>query len=162
VSGNNEWFTPPEYIESARTVMGAIDCDPASNDFAQNVVQATRYFTVENNGLIQPWTGRVWMNPPYSSKYIRPFIDKLIGHVIAGEVTQAITLTQSNCDCRWFHKAAAVCSAICLTRGRVKFYDAKGTPSTPTHGHCFMYFGDRWQSFADEFSQYGWIARGVR
>lgn len=33
------------------------------------------YFTPENNGLLQPWTGeRVWCNPPYS--LIGPWISK--------------------------------------------------------------------------------------
>src|SRR5258705_279177 len=34
-TGENEWFTPAQYIERARTVLGAIDLDPASNPIAQ-------------------------------------------------------------------------------------------------------------------------------
>lgn len=33
-----------------------------------------RFYTVEDDGLAQPWTGRVWCNPPYSQ--IRDWLEK--------------------------------------------------------------------------------------
>jgi hypothetical protein len=41
-------------------------------------VPATRKFTKADDGLTQPWEGRVWMNPPYSNA--TPWVRKFIEH----------------------------------------------------------------------------------
>lgn len=161
LNGDVEWYTPAAYIESARKVMGSIDVDPCTSALAQETVKATKFHTVDTNGLIHKWTGNVWMNPPYAARIITPFVDKLLGHLATGDVRQAIMLTHNNADTAWFHKAASCCKAVCFTRGRVRFYNANGTANSPTHGHVFLYFGRRSKLFASEFRQYGWIAKGV-
>jgi hypothetical protein len=52
-TGKFERYTPAEYIEAARKVLGGIDLDPATSPQAQRVVQATRYFTEKDDGLVQ-------------------------------------------------------------------------------------------------------------
>lgn len=157
LTGNEEWYTPAAYVESARKVMGSIDLDPASCDFANKVVKAKRFFTKDENGQDRKWRGNVWLNPPYTSDLIKGFTDRLCDSFKAGQVSQAVFLTHNNTDAAWWHKAAGSCQRICLTRGRVKFYDGTGTASSPTHGHCFIYFGSRPELFVKEFSQYGSI-----
>jgi hypothetical protein len=59
-----EWYTPKPIVEAAREVMGAIDLDPASHAEANEIVQAARFYTEAENGLVLPWFGRIMHNPP--------------------------------------------------------------------------------------------------
>jgi hypothetical protein len=45
--------------------MGAIDLDPCSNSRESPNVPAARHYTVQENGLEQPWEGKVFLNPPF-------------------------------------------------------------------------------------------------
>jgi ParB family chromosome partitioning protein len=57
-SGEEELYTPPQYIEAARTVLGQIDSDPTSSDNAQETVQAARLYSKDAHD----WVGRVWLS----------------------------------------------------------------------------------------------------
>ena len=156
-TGENEWYTPSEYIELARGVLGGIDLDPASSRAAQAVVKAGQFFTEEEDGLSQEWAGTVWLNPPYAQPLIAQFISKMVKERQAGHVTAGIMLTHNYTDTAWFHEAASVADAICFTRGRVKFHDAAGKIAAPTQGQAFFYFGHRPDIFSEKFSAVGLI-----
>lgn len=97
-TGDNESYTPLKYIESARLVMGGINLDPASNDYAQSKINADEYFTKENDGLDKDWKGNIWLNPPYAHPLIRDFIDKLVAEHKNGNCKQAVLLTNNSAD----------------------------------------------------------------
>lgn len=156
-SGEEQWFTPGQYVAAAREVMGGIDLDPASHPMAQEVVLATQYFTAADNGLAQEWRGRVWLNPPYSHPAIEHFITKLGDEFTAGRVTQAILLTNNCTDTGWFHRAVASAALLCFTRGRINFYGPDGVGEAPLQGQCFSYFGDRLEAFGATFRAFGFI-----
>lgn len=156
-TGDNQWFTPAEHIERARKVLGKFDLDPASHDLAQKTVQAKSYFTEADDGLKQNWKGRIWLNPPYAQPFIEQFIDKLIAEIEAERVTDAIALTHNYTDTAWFQKAAHAASAICFTRGRVRFVAPDGTLAAPTQGQAFFYFGKDVDGFAREFAPIGFV-----
>lgn len=157
-AGNNEWYTPEEYILSARSVMGDIDTDPASSNEANKVVKAARFFDAHDNGLLQDWHGRVWMNPPYAAELIGQFATKLVEHFTAGDVTQAIVLVNNATETAWFCRITEVASAVVFPKGRVRFWEPGGKPSSPLQGQALIYLGDRTQEFIEAFGRYGWGA----
>ena len=156
-TGENEWYTPAEYVETVRKLFGKIDLDPASSKLAQNVVQAERFFTQEDNGLNQTWSGKVWLNPPYAQPAIAQFITKMVEEWVAGNVEEAIVLTHNYTDTAWFHTAANACDAICFTRGRIGFLSPEGKKAAPTQGQAFFYFGPRSEMFRDAFAEIGFV-----
>lgn len=156
-TGENEWYTPAQYIEAARAVMGGIDLDPASSDVAQRSIRAETHFTLKQDGLKQPWHGRVWLNPPYAQPAIHHFLEKLIEEAAAGRVDQAIVLTHNSTDTLWFHRLEEIAARICFTKGRVAFVDEDGDPCAPTQGQAFFYCGENADGFADVFKTFGFI-----
>jgi phage N-6-adenine-methyltransferase len=154
-TGDNEWFTPAEYIAAARKALGAIDLDPATHPEAQKVVGAQRYFTKSDDGLSKEWRGRVWLNPPYAQPHIANFVAKMVSEL--PHITAAIMLTHNYTDTTWFQQAASHAQAICFTRGRIKFYSPSGEIAAPTQGQAFFYFGENTEAFSDQFSQFGFV-----
>lgn len=157
-SGNNEWYTPAEYIEAARAVLGEIELDPASSEIANRTVKARVYFTAEDDGLRYSWDGRVWMNPPYAGELIGRFAEKLAYHFETGEVTEAIVLVNNSTETNWFTRLMKSASAVVFPRGRVKFIDAEGNPGAPLQGQAIIYLGNQPDKFLLEFVRFGWGA----
>ena len=162
-NGTVEWYTPSEYIKAAREVMGGIDLDPASSEIANLTVKATKFFTVNDNGLLQEWRGRVWLNPPFASGLIEQFVDKLVSEFGLCHVTEAVALVDNATETRWFRKLTNSSNAIVFTVGRINFRKG-GTfeEGSPTRGQAFFHFGSDPDKFYQVFSRFGWCCRVVR
>lgn len=154
-TGDDEYYTPPLYIEAARRVMGGIDLDPASSPQANCVIQATDILTEQLDGLQYYWAGRVWLNPPYSKS--GDFVGKLLHEYRHGDVTQAIICVNNNAsDAMWFQPLFQFYR--CVAHHRPDFNPA-GTPdkkaSSPSKGTYFIYLGDNTEAFTYEFTAFG-------
>lgn len=162
---SNEWYTPTKYIEAARTVLGEIDLDPASCAFANQVVKATRFFTKEENGLMHPWYGRIWLNPPYGRtsqgqvSNLEHFTRYLLAQYQCDNVVEAILLIPVNTATRWFD--ALWQYPICFPRFRIRFYNELGPRPDVSFGTCFVYLGQHESRFIEVFHHFGQIVKAV-
>ena len=158
-TGENEWYTPPEYIEAVHAVMGCIDCDPASSETANKTVKATVFYTKADDGIKQKWGKRVWMNPPYAQPLISQFSEALCTR-LDNEVEEACVLVNNATETAWFQAMLQRANAVCFIAGRVRFLDPKGNPGSPLQGQALLYFGKNVEKFSGEFSSKGIVLYG--
>jgi len=65
-----ELITSHDLISSAHALLGKIDLDPASSDFANEHVDAIKHYTPSDDGLnVQEWYGKVYLFPPSGAYY---------------------------------------------------------------------------------------------
>ena len=157
-SGCNEWYTPEKYIDLAREVLGEIDLDPASCEFANKTVKARLFYSEENDGLTKSWRGRVWMNPPYSADLISPFVEKFVQEYRDGNIEEGIVLVNNATETGWFSELAEAASAVLFPRGRIRYQSQTRESLAPLQGQAFIYFGGGPERFLQVFSEIGWGA----
>ena len=151
--GNDEWYTPQDVLAAARAVMGGIDLDPASTPEANETVQAKTIYTFEDDGLTQPWRGRVFLNPPFSAQLKRAFCDRLRESVASGDVTQAVLVTPIDISPQWGDVIRTCASAVALAVGSTPFYGPRGEHGGPGFGHMVSYYGPNVGRFASVFGK---------
>jgi hypothetical protein len=162
-SATVEHYTPSDVIVAARNTMGSIDLDPASCQQANDeVVRADRFFSQDDDGLVKPWFGRVWLNPPggkdeRARSRTKLWWIKLCEEYLSGRVSQALFLafnieflqvSQTRCP------LSATGLPFCIPSKRLCFLHVEaGTKRLkigggPTHANAIIYMPDR----ADESS----------
>lgn len=161
---DNEWYTPQQYVNAAREVMGTIDLDPASCELANKTVQASFYYTKEDNGLTLPWSGRIWLNPPYGVtngvNNQKAFTEKLLSEYHANRIEQAIILTLGVTNNAWFQPLLHS-FPICFHSKNIRFNRKDGSTGTFGFPLAFTYLGKHETRFKDIFSQFGPIVKKI-
>jgi hypothetical protein len=129
--GKDEWLTPPEIIRA----LGAFDLDPCAPK-NRPWEMAARHFTLPENGLLLPWVGRVWCNPPYGDQTGK-WLAKCKGH------GDAIALTFARTETRMFHDHVwNAADAVFFFRGRLTFFHVNGQPGEASPApSCLIAFG---------------------
>lgn len=119
-TGKEDWLTPPWLLAH----LGAFDLDPCSPD-PRPWPTAAMHYTMRDDGLMKPWEGRVWMNPPYGSETER-WMRRLAQHGNGIALIFARTETKSFFPWVWEYA-----SGLFWLKGRLRFYTKEGIEGGP-------------------------------
>ena len=109
------WLTPPEILAP----LGEFDLDPCAC-ITQHWVPARRVFFKSDDGLVQDWFGRVWMNPPFG-RAVGDWLKKLADH------GNGIALVAARTETEWFvSQVWKRANAVLFIHGRPHFYYPSG------------------------------------
>ena len=153
---STEHYTPQYVLDAVITCMGAIDLDPCSNSREIPNVPAARHYTAQDNGLLLPWEGRVFLNPPFGYDVERWF-SKLYLERLEGRTLEAIILWKSATETAAWKTLTQLSCRVCFPSARIRFVGPQGNESGPTFSPALFYVGDRPGRFEDAFRQMGEI-----
>jgi phage N-6-adenine-methyltransferase len=145
----DDWYTPP-YIFDALGL--EFDLDPAAPPGGVPWIPAARHYSVAEDGLSQPWEGRVWLNPPYSKPW--PWVRRLMEH------GDGICLIPGDSSVAAWQEAAQAADAVCFVAGRMKFVQpGNDNVMSARFSSVLMAFGEVCADAVVE-SRLGWAVTG--
>lgn len=89
------------------------------------------FYTPEVDGLSQPWTGRVWCNPPYGRE-IGQWVKRAHLATATGFAEVVVMLLPARTDTRWFHDYIYNKAEIRFVKGRLKFGGSANSAPFPS------------------------------
>ncbi|MBN1581449.1 MAG: adenine methyltransferase [Anaerolineae bacterium] len=123
-SKSNEWATPQSLFDRLADMFGPFTLDPCATP--ENA-RCERFFTIDDDGLAQAWSGEtVFMNPPYG-RVIGRWIGKAYRESLGGATV--VCLIPARSDTSYWHDYVMKADEIILLRGRIRFVG--GTSCAP-------------------------------
>lgn len=119
------WETPQDFFDRLDKEFGfTLDvCALPGN------AKCKRYYTPEQDGLKQPWTGVVWCNPPYGRE-IGKWVERAAHSADNG--AKVVMLLPARTDTQWFHRYIYGHACIRFVQGRLKFGNSKSGAPFPS------------------------------
>lgn len=131
---NDEWITPKHVIDA----LGPFDLDPCAA-VNQPWPCAKDCWDIHYNGLVSPWTGHCFCNPPYGPETGK-WLEKCAEH------RDCIALTFARVDTAWYHSEIfEKADAILFLKGRLTFctVDGKKAPHNSGGPSCLVAYGQK-------------------
>lgn len=123
-SNTDLWSTPNDFFDKYNDIFKFETDVCALPDNAK----CSNFFTPEQDGLKQQWTGVCWMNPPYGRE-ITAWMKKAYESSLEGATV--VCLVPSRTDTKWWHDYAMK-GKIEFIKGRLKFGGCKNSAPFPS------------------------------
>ena len=126
-SRDNTWSTPIDFFNNLNNEFH-FTLDPCADEYNHKV---EKYYTIEDDGLLQDWGGEIcFVNPPYG-KEIKDWVRKAY---IEGSKpnTTVVLLVPARTDTKWFHQYVYNKAEIRFIKGRLKFGESKNSAPFPS------------------------------
>jgi len=137
------WFLPADWAQRFREALGGIDLDPcAARPELDQIHAVESYVYPAQDGLLLPWRGRVYCNPPYDRVGVRRFATKALREV--AHLDALAVLVPCAPSSRWWRDLARSAEHVVFLPKRINFIDGSPTPGKTTSGRqCLSIFGWR-------------------
>jgi hypothetical protein len=117
-NGTETWLTPRWITDP----LGAFDLDPCGHP--NWPIATEHYIWPESDGLMMPWHGRIFCNPPYGTQ-ADAWANRMVGSGNGYLLLFARTETQM------FKRFWTVASGLFFFEGRIRFHRADGSLGEP-------------------------------
>ena len=144
-SQKTDWETPSDLFDALWDEFKGFDLDPCGQVGQHTVMKVwghggtvyvppgsdiTNLYRVAIDGLIQPWHGRVFMNPPYPAG---EWVTKARSEVERpGGPTIVVALLKVTTDVRWWHEHVERIAQVRFIKGRLRFKGSKAPAPFPS------------------------------
>jgi site-specific DNA-methyltransferase (adenine-specific) len=112
---SDEWSTPQNFFNKLDKIY-KFTLDPAAT---KKNHKCKKYYTIENDGLIQDWSGNIcFLNPPYSQ--VNLWIQKAYEESLK-PYTKIICLVPARTSNKWFYQYGLKADELIFIKGRLCF-----------------------------------------
>jgi hypothetical protein len=125
-TSTGEYITPAELFAVMEVRFDQDVCSPGAQ--IAPWIPADNYCTRREDGLKQPWTGFVWMNPVFGVRNgIMNWIEKFIRH------GNGVALVPDFTSAKWWHYLTSHADAIFFVKPKITFIRGPGAPRITTN-----------------------------
>ena len=131
-NGSIEWGTPIHIYDTINDYY-KFNLDPCAAN--GDIAKCERFFTPAEDGLKQPWNGRVFLNPPYG-RHLKYWMQKAALELQVGNAQVVVALIPASIGTKWFHEIVYPhIASIIMVRHRISFVDLDGTKNSSAANH---------------------------